>query len=130
MKTIYLDHNATTPTRPEILAALQPYLGEKFGNPNSIHRYGRETRIAIENARDHAAALIGAADSDEIFFTSGGTESDNWALRGVVSAASGKSHIITTAIEHEAVLATCHLLESERGGSHLRETESERTRFN
>ena len=113
MKTIYLDHNATTPMRPEVLAAMQPYLAGKFGNPNSIHRYGRETRIAIENARDHAAALIGAADSDEIFFTSGGTESDNWALRGVVSAAKGTSHIVTTAIEHEAVLATCQTLEAE-----------------
>ena len=113
MKTIYMDHNATTPMRPEVLAAMQPYLGEKFGNPNSIHRYGRETRIAIENARDHAAALIGAADSDEIFFTSGGTESDNWALRGVISAAQGKSHVVTTAIEHEAVLATCQTLEAE-----------------
>ncbi len=113
MNTIYMDHNATTPMRPEVLAAMQPYLGEKFGNPNSIHRYGRETRIAIENARDHAAALIGAADSDEIFFTSGGTESDNWALRGVVSAAKGTSHVVTTAIEHEAVLATCQTLEAE-----------------
>ena len=113
MKTIYMDHNATTPMRPEVLAAIQPYLGEKFGNPNSIHRYGRETKTAIENARAHAAALIGAADSDEIFFTSGGTESDNWALRGVISAAQGASHIITTAIEHEAVLATCHMLEAE-----------------
>ncbi len=113
MNTIYMDHNATTPMRPEVLAAMHPYLGEKFGNPNSIHRYGRETRIAIENARDHAAALIGAAESDEIFFTSGGTESDNWALRGVISAASGKSRIVTTAIEHEAVLATCQALEAE-----------------
>ncbi len=113
MKTIYMDHNATTPMRPEVLAAMQPYLAEKFGNPNSIHRYGRETRIAIENARDHAAALIGAAESDEIFFTAGGTESDNWALRGVISAASGRSHVVTTAIEHEAVLATCHMLEAQ-----------------
>ncbi len=108
-----MDHNATTPMRPEVLAAMQPYLAEKFGNPNSIHRYGRETRIAIENARDHAAALIGAAESDEIFFTAGGTESDNWALRGVISAASGRSHVVTTAIEHEAVLATCHMLEAQ-----------------
>ena len=108
-----MDHNATTPMRPEVLAAMQPYLAEKFGNPNSIHRYGRETRIAIENARDHAAALIGAAESDEIFFTAGGTESDNWALRGVISAASGRSHVVTTAIEHEAVLATCQTLEAE-----------------
>ena len=113
MKTIYMDHNATTPMRPEVLAAMQPYLAEKFGNPNSIHRYGRETRIAIENARDHAAALIGAAESDEIFFTAGGTESDNWALRGVISAASGRSHVVTTAIEHEAILATCHMLEAQ-----------------
>ena len=113
MKTIYMDHNATTPMRPEVVSAMQPYLGEKFGNPNSIHRYGRETRIAIENARDNAAALIGAADSDEIFFTSGGTESDNWALRGVVSAAGGRGHVVTTAIEHEAVLATCQTLEAE-----------------
>ncbi len=108
-----MDHNATTPMRPEVLAVMQPYLAEKFGNPNSIHRYGRETRIAIENARDHAAALIGAAESDEIFFTAGGTESDNWALRGVISAASGRSHVVTTAIEHEAVLATCHMLEAQ-----------------
>ena len=113
MKTIYMDHNATTPMRPEVVSAMQPYLGEKFGNPNSIHRYGRETRIAIENARDNAAALIGAAEGDEIFFTSGGTESDNWALRGVVSAAGGRGHVVTTAIEHEAVLATCQTLEAE-----------------
>ncbi len=114
MKTVYMDHNATTPTRPEVLAALQPYLQEKFGNPNSIHRYGRETRIAVERARGHAATLIGAADSDEILFTSGGTESDNWALRGVVSAArGGRSHIVTTQVEHEAVLTTCRTLEGE-----------------
>lgn len=114
MKNIYMDHNATTPTRPEVLAAIQPYLGEKFGNPNSIHRYGRAARAAIENARDHAATLIGAADSDEIFFTSGGTESDNWALRGVISAdRETTNHIITTKIEHEAVLSTCRMLEAE-----------------
>ncbi len=113
MKTIYMDHNATTPPRPEVLAALQPYLAEKFGNPNSIHRYGRETRTAIENARDHAAALVGAAESEEIVFTSGGTESDNWALRGIISEAQGASHIVTTQIEHEAVLTTCRTLEEE-----------------
>ncbi len=112
MRTVYMDHNATTPVRPEVLDAMQPYLGGKFGNPNSIHRYGREARVAIEDAREHAAALIGAAESEEIFFTSGGTESDNWAIRGLLSAVEGPAHVVTTAIEHEAVLATCRDLEA------------------
>lgn len=114
MKTVYMDHNATTPLHPQVLAAIQPYLRERFGNPNSIHRHGREARIAVERARGCAAALIGAAEDDEIFFTSGGTESDNWALRGVVSAARGEGrHIVTTQVEHEAVLTTCRALEEE-----------------
>ena len=129
MKTIYMDHNATTPMRPEVLAAIQPYLGEKFGNPNSIHRYGRETRVAIENARDYAAALIGAVDSDEIFFTSGGTESDNWALRGVISAASGNKPYHHHGNRARGRTHDMPDAGSGRGRSHLCETESERTRF-
>ncbi len=111
MRIIYLDHNATSPVRPEVAEAAQPYLAATFGNPNSIHRFGREAREAVENARQEAAALIGAADAEEIIFTSGGTESDNWALRGVVSAAGGTGHIVTSAIEHPAVLDTCKSLE-------------------
>jgi cysteine desulfurase len=111
VKTIYLDHNATSPVRPEVAEAAGPYLTQTFGNPNSIHRFGREARAAVENARQEAASLIGAADPEEIVFTSGGTESDNWALRGVISAAGGGGHIVTTAIEHPAVLDTCKTLE-------------------
>lgn len=114
MNAIYMDHNATTPARPEVLAAMRPYLAAKFGNPNSVHRYGREARAAVEDARERAAALIGAEDSEEIFFTSGGTESDNWALRGVVSAeGAAGSHVVATQVEHEAVLAACRTLEAE-----------------
>ncbi len=112
MKIIYLDHNATSPVRPEVTEAAQPYLTATFGNPNSIHRFGREARTAVENARQEAATLIGAADPEEIIFTSGGTESDNWALRGVFSAAGGTGHIVTTALEHPAVLDTCKVLEN------------------
>ncbi len=111
MRIIYLDHNATSPVRPEVAEAAQPYLAATFGNPNSIHRFGREAREAVENARQEAATLSGAADAEEIIFTSGGTESDNWALRVVVSAAGGTGHIVTSAIEHPAVLDTCKSLE-------------------
>ncbi len=111
METIYLDHNATSPVRPEVADSARPYLTATFGNPNSIHRFGREARAAVENARREAAALIGAAEPEEIIFTSGGTESDNWALRGVIAAAGGTGHIVTTAIEHPAVLDTCKALE-------------------
>lgn len=111
MNPVYMDHNATTPIRPEVAEVIHRYLGSSFGNPNSIHSFGRETRAAVEEAREHAAALIGAADPEEIVFTSGGTESDNWALRGALAAAGGGGHIVTSAIEHPAVLDTCKVLE-------------------
>jgi len=108
---IYLDHAATTPMRPEILEVMRPYFLERFGNPSSLHAYGLEARKAIEDAREQIAHAIGATPP-EIVFTSGGTESDNMALRGVLRARSGESdHIITSAIEHPAVLETCKFIE-------------------
>ncbi|MBT5367220.1 MAG: cysteine desulfurase, partial [Nitrospinaceae bacterium] len=108
---VYLDHNATTPVRPEVAEIINRHLGPAFGNPNSIHRFGRETRGAVEGARENAASLIGALSPEEIVFTSGGTESDNWALRGALLSAGGSGHIVTSAIEHPAVLGTCEVLE-------------------
>jgi cysteine desulfurase len=107
---IYLDHAATTPMRPEILEAMLPYFSERFGNPSSLHSYGQDARMAIERAREHVARAIGATPQ-EIIFTSGGTESDNLAIRGVLRGKSGKDHIITSAIEHPAVLETCKFVE-------------------
>ena len=107
----YLDHAATTPMRPEILDVMRTYFLERFGNPSSLHTYGLEARKAIEDAREQIAHSIGATPP-EIVFTSGGTESDNMALRGVLRNGSGESdHIITSAIEHPAVLETCKFLE-------------------
>ena len=111
MKRIYLDYAATTPTHPEVVKAMLPYFTEIFGNPSSIYSYGQEARGAIEEARAKAADLIGAKD-EEIVFTSGGTESDNFAIKGVAFAKESKgNHIITSAIEHHAVLETCKFLE-------------------
>jgi cysteine desulfurase len=111
MKKIYLDHAATTPVHPDVLKAMLPYFTDAFGNPSSIHAYGLAAREAIEKARGQIAALIGAHD-DEVCFTSGGTEADNFALQGVCFANENKgNHIITTAIEHHAVLETCRFLE-------------------
>ena len=111
MNHIYMDHNATTPVRSEVAEKINLFLGPHYGNPNSIHRFGRQARTAVENAREEVATLIGSKDSQEIIFTSGGTESDNWALRGVIAAAGGGGHIVTTAIEHSAILDTCKSLE-------------------
>jgi cysteine desulfurase len=119
MRRIYLDNNATTPVHPAVLEAMLPYFGGEFGNPSSAHHFGQRARQAIEHAREAVAALIGARPA-EIVFTSGGTEADNSAILGVVEHAvrkRGKSvgaapHVITTAIEHEAVLKTCHALEA------------------
>jgi len=111
MSAVYMDHNATTPVRPEVREAMRPFLEADFGNPNSIHRFGRTARAAVEGARRRVASLIGASDPEEIYFTSGGSESDNWALRGSISAAGGTGHIVTTSIEHNAVLDTCRALE-------------------
>ena len=111
MRRIYLDHAATTPTRPEVVKAMLPYYADDFGNPSSIYSYGQEAKGAVEEARIKAAELIGAR-SEEIVFTSGGTEADNFALKGVAYANEHKrNHIITTSIEHHAVLEVCKFLE-------------------
>jgi cysteine desulfurase len=111
IRKVYLDHSATTPVRAEVVGAMIPYLADKFGNASSIHRWGREARLAVNHAREQVSSLIGSKP-DEIIFTSGGTESDNLALRGVSSAYSQKGkHIITTSVEHHAVLHTCQILE-------------------
>ena len=111
MKRIYLDYAATTPTHPDVVKAMLPYFTESFGNPSSIYSYGQEAKGAIEEAREKVAALIGARE-DEIVFTSGGTESDNFAIKGAVFAQKEKrNHIISSVIEHHAILETCHFLE-------------------
>ncbi|MGZ4881684.1 MAG: cysteine desulfurase NifS [Halobacteriota archaeon] len=107
---IYLDHAATTPVRPEVFDAMRPYFLERFGNPSSLHSYGLDARVGVERARQQIASAIGA-DPQEIIFTSGGTESDNLALRGVLQRGGKKDHIITSAIEHPAVLETCKFIE-------------------
>jgi len=111
VRRIYLDHAATTPTRPEVVKAMLPYFTDAFGNPSSIYSYGQEARKAVEEARTKVAQLIGAR-SEEIIFTSGGTEADNSALKGIAFANEDKgNHIITTSIEHHAVLEVCKFLE-------------------
>ncbi len=113
MSRIYLDHNATTPVDPAVLDAMLPYFSGEFGNASSIHAFGQRARAAVETAREQVAALLNARPQ-EIVFTSGGTESDNHAIFGVVASSPGeKKHIITTAIEHEAVLNTCQALEKQ-----------------
>ncbi len=112
MRRIYLDNNATTPLLPEVLAAMQPYFGEHFGNASSIHHHGQETRAAVERARESVAGLIGCRAS-EIVFTSGGTEGDNLAIFGLVNLGLAKpGHVITSTIEHHAVLNSCKHLEA------------------
>jgi cysteine desulfurase len=111
MKRIYLDYAATTPTHPEVVKAMFPYFTEAFGNPSSLYSCGQEAKGAIEEARAKVARLIGAR-VEEIVFTSGGTEADNFALKGVALANESRgNHIITSAIEHHAVIETCHFLE-------------------
>jgi cysteine desulfurase len=110
---IYLDNNATTRVAPEVLAAMQPYLSEYFGNPSSAHALGREMKQAIEHSREQVASLIGAAETSEIVFTSCGSESDNWAIRGALATQPQKKHIVTTQVEHEAVRNVCLQLEKE-----------------
>jgi cysteine desulfurase len=110
---IYLDNNATTQVAPEVLDAMQPYLSMFFGNPSSAHTLGREMKQAVDHAREQVASLLGASDTDEIVFTSCGSESDNWAIRGVLATQPSKRHIITTQVEHEAVRNLCVLLEKD-----------------
>lgn len=114
MKRIYLDHTATTPLDDRVFEAMRPYFSETFGNASSIHSFGREAKTALEKARETIGKAIGA-HSGEIFFTSGGTESDNFAVRGVAMAARKreKNHIITSAAEHHAVLEPCEVLKEE-----------------
>lgn len=113
MNSIYLDHAATTPVRPEVLAAMQPYFSEAFGNASSIHRFGQEAKKALEDAREVVATCLGVKP-DEVCFMSGGTESDNLALKGIAYANQDKGkHLITSAIEHHAVLNCCRHLEED-----------------
>jgi cysteine desulfurase len=110
MKTIYLDNNATTKVADEVLEEMKPYLTELYGNPSSMHTFGGQVARKIRQARDQVAALLGC-DPAEIFFTSGGTESDNAAINGTLAATPNKRTVITTRVEHPAVLATCRELQ-------------------
>src|SRR6187549_2955226 len=109
---IYLDHNATTPVYPAAAEAMSQALRDLFGNPSSVHYYGQQAKAALDDARSAVGALVGGEPS-EVVFTGSGTEADNLAIRGVAEALedTGRRHLITTAIEHEAVLATCAALE-------------------
>lgn len=107
---IYLDHAATTPVRQEVLEAMKPYFSEKFGNASSLHQWGQQAKEALEHSRAQIAAVINAKP-EEIIFTSGGTESNNFALKGLAFANPNKKHIITSAIEHHCVLNVCEWLE-------------------
>ena len=112
-KIIYMDHSATTATDPEVVTAMLPWYSQQYGNPSSLYRLAQESKSAIDEARGKVATAIGAK-AEEIFFTSGGTESDNWALIGVGYANRKKgNHIITSAIEHHAILHTCQYLEKQ-----------------
>ena len=108
---VYLDHNASTQVHPEVVAAMLPYFGERFGNPSSVHSFGREAREGVEIAREQITNFL-RVSKDEVVFTSGGTESDNLAIKGVAGA-RGAGHIITSPIEHHAVLRTCQVLETQ-----------------
>ena len=110
-RRVYLDHNASTPVHPEVVEAMLPYFAERFGNPSSIHGFGREAREGLDSARERIARFL-RVSKDEIVFTSGGTESDNLAIKGV-AAARGRGHIVTSAVEHHAVLRTCAALEGQ-----------------
>jgi cysteine desulfurase len=108
---IYFDNNATTRLAPEALEAMKPYLAELYGNPSSIHGFGSQVARKIQEARERVAALLGAADAVEIIFTSCGTEGDNAAIRGILESQPQKRHIVTTQVEHPAVLSLCQHLE-------------------
>jgi cysteine desulfurase len=108
-RKVYLDHNASTPVHPDVIQAMLPYFGERFGNPSSVHGFGREARDGTETAREQVARFL-EVKKEEVVFTSGGTESDNMAIKGIAHARR-RGHIITSQIEHHAVLRTCENLE-------------------
>ncbi len=111
MERKYLDYSATTPVDSEVIKEMLPYFNSEFGNPSSIYSYGRDSKKAIENARDKIAKLING-NAREVFFTGGGTEADNWAIKGIAMSLKNKgNHIITSSIEHHAVLHSCNYLE-------------------
>lgn len=110
-RRVYLDHNASTPIHPDVVAEMLPYFAERFGNPSSVHAFGREARDGVDQARERIARFLGAAP-EEVVFTSGGTESDNLGVKGLALARPG-GHLITSQIEHHAVLRTCQALEAE-----------------
>ena len=110
-RQVYLDHNASTPVHPEVVAAMLPYFSERFGNPSSVHGFGREAREGLETAREQVAHFL-RVGKEEVVFTSGGTESDNMAVKGVAMARR-QGHIITSRIEHHAVLRAVQTLESQ-----------------
>jgi cysteine desulfurase len=110
-RRVYLDHNASTPVHPEVLAEMLPFFSERFGNPSSVHGFGREARAGLDTARERVARFLGVAP-DEIVFTSGGTESDNLGVKGLAWA-RGRGHLITSKIEHHAVLRACQWLETQ-----------------
>jgi cysteine desulfurase len=110
-RRVYLDHNASTPVHPEVLAEMLPFFSEQFGNPSSVHGFGREARAGLDTARERVARFLGVAP-EEIVFTSGGTESDNLGVKGLAWA-RGRGHLITSKIEHHAVLRACQWLETQ-----------------
>ena len=110
-RSVYLDHNASTPVHPDVLQAMLPYFSERFGNASSVHGFGREAREGLETAREQIAGFL-RVSKDEIVFTSGGTESDNLGIKGI-AAAKRAGHIVTSQIEHHAVLRTCETLETQ-----------------
>ncbi|MGK2934857.1 MAG: cysteine desulfurase family protein [Gemmatimonadaceae bacterium] len=125
---IYLDHAATTPVREEVRAAMGPFLGARFGNPSSTHRWGREARAALDEARERVARTLGAK-TDEICFTSGGTEADNMAVLGIWRALrkKGRGACVSTPIEHKAVLGAIHQVEAEGGDVRMLEVSGDGT---
>ena len=113
VQPIYLDYNGTTPHDPEVIAVMRPFLETEFGNPSSSHWYGIRPKRAVETARRQVAGLLGC-QPDEVFFTSGGTESNNHAIKGMARALKEKGrHLITSTVEHPAVLDVCRYLEQE-----------------
>ncbi len=117
---VYLDHAATTPVRDEVMAAMVPFFGARFGNPSSVHRWGRDARVALDEARERLSVCLGA-HADEVCFTSGGTEGDNFAILGVSRTlrSHGRTVAVTTPMEHKAVLAAVHQVAAEGGSERL-----------